>query len=286
VTAVPLSRSRDEAPASEVRAAPQARSTWRSVALPAEHGGWGLTLEPAVLGLALVWSWAGLAIAACGLLAFLARTPLKLAAVDRRRGRSLPRTALARRLAAVEVGGIILLAALCLWSAGPAWTVPVAVAAPLVGLELWFDVRSRSRRLVPELCGSVAMGGLAAAVVLAGGGSAIVAGVAWGLLAARSVCAVPWVRAEVLRLHRRATAGALRGADAAQGLGSAVAGLLVIVEPAALAGAVAVAGTAVLRVIGLRSAPWPAVRLGVAETVMGTVVVIATAVGLHLGGVV
>ena len=28
---------------------------------------------------------------------------------------------------------------------------PIAVAAPLVGVELWFDTRSRSRRLVSEL---------------------------------------------------------------------------------------------------------------------------------------
>lgn len=39
------------------------RSPWRSVALPSEHGGWGLTLEPGLLGLvALV-----LAAAAVGL---------------------------------------------------------------------------------------------------------------------------------------------------------------------------------------------------------------------------
>lgn len=85
------------------------RSTFRSVALPAEHGGWGLTLEPGLLGLLVAPGLAGLCIAAGAMVAFLVRTPLKIVAVDHRRGRSLERTRLARRVAAVE---LIVLAAL------------------------------------------------------------------------------------------------------------------------------------------------------------------------------
>src|SRR5687768_18395179 len=50
----------------------------RSVALPAEHGGWSMLLEPIVLGLRLVPPWPGacLALALAG--AFLARHPFKL----------------------------------------------------------------------------------------------------------------------------------------------------------------------------------------------------------------
>ena len=72
------------------------RSPLRSVALPAEHGGWGLTLEPGLLGLLIAPSVAGACIAAAAMVAFLARTPLKLAAIDRRRCRDLARTRLAR----------------------------------------------------------------------------------------------------------------------------------------------------------------------------------------------
>src|SRR5690606_31573863 len=51
-------RSREErpaatAPASGAAPAPRQRSMLRSVALPSEHGGWGLTGEPIVLGLLL-----------------------------------------------------------------------------------------------------------------------------------------------------------------------------------------------------------------------------------------
>ena len=70
----------------------------RSVALPREHGGWSLTLEPAVLGLIVAPSLAGVALALAALLAFLARTPAELYLVDRFRRRDRERTRLALRL--------------------------------------------------------------------------------------------------------------------------------------------------------------------------------------------
>src|SRR5690606_5227391 len=84
-------------------ATPAARSTLRSVAMPTEHGGWGLTLEPGLRALLVEPSVAGALLAVAAVLAFVARTPLKLVLVDRWRGRSLPRTRLATRVAAVEL---------------------------------------------------------------------------------------------------------------------------------------------------------------------------------------
>jgi len=57
---------------------PSRRSVWRSVVIPSEHGGWGLTLEPALLGLLVAPTLAGLASAGAALLAFVARTPIKI----------------------------------------------------------------------------------------------------------------------------------------------------------------------------------------------------------------
>ena len=139
---------------------------WRSVAIPAEHGGWALTLEPVLLGLLLTVSWPGAAIGVAAFLAFLVRTPLKLALVDRRRHRSLARTVLATRFAAAELIAIVALAAGALVAAGWTWLVPVGLALPLVAVELWFDVRSRSRRLVPELCGAIGIASVAPAIVI------------------------------------------------------------------------------------------------------------------------
>jgi hypothetical protein len=68
------------------------RPAWRAIALPDEHGGWGLTAEPVLLGLLVAPSWAGAALAVAAFLAFLVRTPLKLVLVDRWRHRWLERS--------------------------------------------------------------------------------------------------------------------------------------------------------------------------------------------------
>ena len=75
------------------------RAGWRSVAMPSEHGGWGLTLEPVMLGLLVAWSRAGVALGVAAFAAFLLRTPAKLVAIDLRRGRWLDRSRLALRIA-------------------------------------------------------------------------------------------------------------------------------------------------------------------------------------------
>ena len=46
---------------------------------------------------------------------------------------------------------------------------PLLAAAPLVAIELWFDMRSRSRRLLPELAGTVGIGSVTAVIALADG---------------------------------------------------------------------------------------------------------------------
>ncbi len=58
---------------------------WKTVALPAEHGGGSFLAEPAILGLALAPSAAGACLALAALAGFLARHPLRLALIDRRK---------------------------------------------------------------------------------------------------------------------------------------------------------------------------------------------------------
>src|SRR5688572_18693387 len=106
------------------------RSPWRAVAVPSEHGGWGLTAEPVLLGLLVGFSWSGVAIGVATFLAFLVRTPLKLAMVDRRRRRRLPRTRLATRVALVELVVLAGAVAVAGSAAGWAWLLPFAVATP------------------------------------------------------------------------------------------------------------------------------------------------------------
>ncbi len=261
----------------------EVRRLRRSVAIPTEHGGWGLTAEPVVLGLVLGWSAAGVAIGAAAFVAFLVRSPLKLALVDRRRGRDLARTRLARRVVAVESVVLLGLGALAWWSAGWTWLVPVGVALPLVAVELWFDVRSRSRRLVPELCGAVGIAEVAPAILLADSRSGAFAIAAWMILAGRSMASVPFVRAEVGRLHRAPVQ--VGPIVAFQFVGAGVAAGAVAVESAWWAGAVAVAIVAALQLRWLHSPFVPAAKvLGMRQLALGAGVVAAAFTGVVITG--
>jgi len=177
----------------------------KSVALPVEHGGWGLLGEPVLLGLLLAPSWAGLGVGLAGLGAFLARHPLKLAVADWRARRRVPRTAVAERFASLYVAAAA--AGLALAMTGrPGWWFPLCAAAPFALAQFGHDALGRSRHLLPELAGSVALGSLVAAQLVAGGWPLGRALVAWALLAAKAVGAILYVRTR-LRLDRGVAQG-------------------------------------------------------------------------------
>jgi hypothetical protein len=179
---------------------------WKPVALPVEHGGWGLLAEPVLLGLVLAPSAAGVCLGLAALSAFLARHPFRLALLDRRRGVRYPRTSLAERFCAAYVAAAaLLLAAASTLAAGAFWP-PFALAAPIGIASLAFDARGRSRDAPAEMTGAVALAAAATAIALAGGAAAAVAWSAWALLALRAVTSVLYVRARI-RLDRGLPAG-------------------------------------------------------------------------------
>ena len=174
---------------------------WRSVALPVEHGGWGLLGEPLALGLALAPSSAGACLALSALAAFLSRHPLKLVLMDRRRGVRYPRTALAERwFAGYACFALLSLLAAFALARAPFW-LALVVAAPLALVLVVADFAGRSRDAVAETAGGVALCASAAAVALAGGAPAAIAFSASALLALRAVGSVLFVRARI-RLDR------------------------------------------------------------------------------------
>ena len=260
---------------------PAPRSQWRAVALPAEHGGWGLTAEAVLLGLLVRPTWAGAAIAAAALLGFMARTPLKMAVGDRRRHRRLERTVRAEQVSSAEMA--VLAGALAAASvAGQRWWwAPLVAAIPFFALELSFDVRSWGRRLLPELSGAMGMGAVAAAIGLAGGLEARVAIGLWVVLVGRAVAAVPFARTQVRRLkghrdHRRT-------ADAAQ-LGAAalvLAGWLLGLVP--WPGVAAIAVLIASNLVAMRRRVRSAKEVGVVQMVAGLVVVAVVAAGVLSG---
>jgi hypothetical protein len=253
--------------------------TWRDVGIPTEHGGWSFTLEPVALGLIAAPSPAGIALGAAALLGFLVRTPLKIVLVDHLRRRRLERTRVAGRVALVYAILLIGAALVAVVTATDSFWVPLALAAPLIGIELWFDARSRSRRLVPELAGTVGIGSMAAAIGLAGGAGGMTAGGLWLVAAGRAVATVPFVRVQLRRL--KAQAYRAWESDAAQlaVMGVGWAGWTLGAIPAAAAIALVVLGVAHLVLV--RASVPPVAMLGAQQVVLGLGVVLTAGLGFR-----
>jgi hypothetical protein len=223
-------------------------------------------------------SIAGAALGVAAFLAFLVRTPLKTLLVDRRRHRMLDRDRLAGRVVAIELALLALMVAIALARAGVEWCVPLLIALPLFVTELWYDARSRGRRLVPELCGAVGISAIAAAIALAGGETWSLAIALWIILGARAVASVPFARVQVLRL--RSTPPSTLPSDLAQIVAVAVAALAVAVDSSVLLGAVAVAVVALVQFAWSRGPARPAKVVGFSQLGFGLTVVAATAIGV------
>lgn len=254
----------------------------RRAAIPSEHGGWSLTLEPAILGLLVAFSAAGCALTLAAVLAFIARTPLKIALVDSHRGRWLERSRLAVRILTWEsVVAIALVGFAVATTEGPFYW-PVVLAAPLIALELWHDMRSRSRYLVPELAGSIGIASIGAIVALAGGVSSGVAGGLWLIMAARSVATIPFVRLQLQRSKVRAAQAWHSDSAQVGAIALGVVGWLTgLLPPAAL---VPIVGLAAFQFVAVRRPPPRAAVIGTQQVVLGLTLVLIAALAVLAPG--
>ena len=171
----------------------------KSVALPTEHGGWGFTLEPLLLGLLLSPGLPTLGLFLLGLLGFLARHPLKLLYQDLRRGKRYPRTDLALKVAGVYLVLALLGFLLAAFTARGPFLLPLLLALPLGAYMAWADAQNRARELFPEIGAALFMAAFAPAGVLAGGLPQEVALGSFLALALRDVAALYYARTQVLR---------------------------------------------------------------------------------------
>lgn len=249
----------------------------KTVALPSEHGGWGFTLEPILLGLLVAPSWSGLGLGVFALAAFLTRHPLKLWLSDLRRGKRFPRTTLARNFAILYTSLTLAGLLLAFFSAKGSFGWPLLLALPLVGVQLWFYAHNQGRNLLPELAGAVAMGAIASSMVLAAGLEVPQAYGLWGVLAARSVASIYYARAQVRRARGEPVKlGAVFWAEllaiAALAFG-AWAGLVSWLSVAALTTLLP------LSLYAFRKPPAPAKVVGWTQMALGLLVVLATALG-------
>jgi hypothetical protein len=144
----------------------------------------------------------------------------------------------------------------------------------------WYEMRSRGRRLVPELAGAVGVCSVVTMVVLADGGGVRLAVGAWLLLGARAVTSIPYVRAMITRLHGRAQPKVLCAVADVTALASVV--TAAVLDRALIIGCAAMVLVIIIQRFGGRgSVPRPVV-IGVRQMTMGVAVVVATAIGTHV----
>jgi len=175
----------------------------RPIALPSEHGGWGFLLEPLVLAMIVAPSWCGALLCAASICAFLTRQPLKLALQDVVRRRIYPRTRWCAGFAASYAAGAMVAVTAAVAFGGWRIAIPFVVVAPLAIVNIVYDARNKSRALLPEMTGPVAMASSAAAIAIAGGKSMPAAFALMALVVLRGIPSIVYVRTLIARAHGR-----------------------------------------------------------------------------------
>jgi hypothetical protein len=182
------------------------RPLLRPLALPTEHGGWGFLFEPIVLGLGVAPSRGGALVALAFVFGFLCRQPLRLALQDAVRGRTYPRTRWCWTFFAAYALCAAASLALTVLTSGWTMAIPIAFAAPLGLVQIVYDANNRSRVLLPELGGAVAMSSSAAAIAVAGGLPIVPALALSAVIIARAIPSIVYVRTLLARAHGKAAA--------------------------------------------------------------------------------
>lgn len=257
------------------------RTRIKTVALPVEHGGWGIALEPVALGLIVAPSVAGIGLAVATMGAFLARHPLKLLAADRRNKRRFSRTETAERFVLLY-GMTAALGLLIALIAAPdkQFLWPLVATLPLAMVQLISDAKGKGRALWPELAGSVAMAAVATSIALAGGWAWPVAFGLWAVLVARVVPTILYVRARLKLLHGKESA--MMPVMAAHIVALALIFWLAWFKAVPMVAAGALIVLLLRAFIGFSTGrPGTAKSIGVSELVFGAMTVLAVALG-HL----
>ncbi len=259
----------------------RAASPLKSVALPAEHGGWGFTLEPILLGLSLAPSPAGLGVGVMGLFAFLAHHPIKLALADLRRGHRYPRTGLAARMGLIYAALAALGLLLAVSTARAPFLLPLVLGLPLAFLKVGLDAAGRGRSFAGEMAGALGAATLAPAAVLAGGGDPAWALGSWLVLALRSLVSIRYARAAVRRARGLPASPVSPVATVLLGGLLATAGAYAGLVP--WLGALAIWALGAYALWVLNRPPIPAKMVGWGQMFWGWTTVLLVALGYRLG---
>lgn len=256
--------------------------TIKSVAMPAQHGGWSFTLEPILIALLLAPTLAGLLLGIAALMVFLLDQPLRIALKDRRKGKRYARTRLAEQFslgygltgAAAALGAVLL-------APNPFW-LPLLAAVPLALVQLGLDLRNQARSATAEIAGTLAFAMVAPAILLTAGWPLVAAFGLWAALALRAASAILYVRAR-LKLGKNKAVN-ITPALLAQFIMMAGLALLVSLGAApwlVLAGGLLLTARGLLGLSRWRKAQTP-VQLGVGEVLYGLVFALCLVLGYSL----
>jgi YwiC-like protein len=252
----------------------------KSVALPVEHGGWGLVVEPLLLGIFVAPSGPGFLLVVGTIAVFLARQPIKLLARDRRHHRRLRRTVVAQRFALGYTAVALIAFLIALSTSSRVFVLPLLIAMPFALVQLVYDTSGRSRELLPELSGATAMAALSASIALSGGWQIVPALSLWAVLASTRVLpSIVYVRTRLRKNHGKQVS--VLPALVAHLFGCVLVGLLFRAGLAPRL-ALAVAGLLLLRAAFFLSHFSPKVsarQLGLSEVGFGLVTVLALVLG-------
>lgn len=250
------------------------------IILPTEHGSWSFLFEPIVAGFALAFSASAPWIALIAIGAFFARQPLKTASVARA---NKPLAWRAMNFV-VLFGAIALAGAIGAALTADAWVFyPFAVAAPFAIQQAVLDLSKRSRNLLAELTGAIAISSSVAAILLAGGLGWPAAVALWAVFVARFIPSILYVRNRLLLEKGKPF-------ERLQPIVSHVISLIVVVGLAVVGFASWLtvgmfAFLAVRCVHGLSEyrIKMKAMKIGVWEVIYGTLTVISIIAGYYIG---
>lgn len=172
----------------------------KTVALPVEHGSWGLVLEPILLGLLVAPTWGGALLVIAAFCAFLLRRPLNVTYSEWQRRR---RHRMATAVSFIALYGSIALLSFvgAVWLAGWSMLLPLVLALPFGLVFLWYDLTNQSRSWQAELTAPVAFSAIATSLALIDGWPAGQAYALWGVLVGRAIPSILYIRSRI-RLDR------------------------------------------------------------------------------------
>jgi len=215
--------------------------------------------------------------------AFLLRQPLRILVADRF-GRQDDRLAATAFSFILLYGGCFAagLAGVCLNTATTA-LLPFLIVLPLIALQIYFDIFRRSRALIPEIAGAIAISSSVAVMALAAGFPMPAAVALWLVFVARLIPSILYVR-ERLRLEKgKPHSPALPVAAHAVALLLVIALALNGLVPVIACGAMMILFYRAAIGLSARRTKMRAMQIGVWEVIYGATTVLLLVIGYYTG---